>query len=665
MRFKTLRQARRTVGASAALILGAGSFIAISASTAGAAGGPSPFPSGTSSVTYEVDGFSPTAAGATGSGDIPIVVGLTGLTVDGASGPLYPQGKSFDLSGVISYTESGAALAGLAANHFTNPSFQIGGFELKGDPNNSASGTWVIPDLTGSHFTTGTSTVTGATWSGNTITAAAHAFDNAVGDGVAPLATFGQGTAIIAVSTDGSTATLSAPVAAGSGSVTLYASSTVTQSFDTATTLNTPSGSPTSATPLPFSTTAGPAWELNPSTTSDVLLAENTSEGIGWSTGPISMGGGPQGNGDGTSGAVITGWTTGSFGPPATFVPGPGLNPATGAVGFGAGFTPAMPPTSTTPLQSSNGTSTYVVADAISIPLNDPAPIANSQNVNLGVGGVKSVSLSGSATSPGHITSFQLLPTQCPQGPSITGNTLQCSLSGNSLSLDDTGQTGVAMFTIQFTVTDSLNQTSTAGSVIVSIGTPPVDQPLSQLVNPGQLQLSCVVPGAGGYPSNACTNIDLPQVTLNGLAHSVSSPANTIYVSDNRGDPNFGWSLTTYMVATQTNTGEGGACSTYVGFCASLDAGGNPTTSIYNTVNGKIAATDLSISGVVVSAHAGNNNTAPTGSGGTYGGLAIGLANAAPGFSGGTFDVNGTFNLTIPSSVYAGTYLGTVEYLVQ
>jgi hypothetical protein len=35
------------------------------------------------------------------------------------------------------------------------------------------------------------------------------------------------------------------------------------------------------------------------------------------------------------------------------------------------------------------------------------------------------------------------------------------------------------------------------------------------------------------------------------------------------------------------------------------------------------------------------------------------------GQSGGTFTMDASFTLTIPASTYAGTYFGTVEYLVS
>lgn len=607
-------------------------------------------------MNYEVDAFSSVAGTA-----VPMVVTTAGLEAVPTTPPLYPQGQSFSVVGSVSYTFIGPVLAGLAGNSITTPAVSITGFALAPDSNGTVTGTAIIPDENVAKLTiTPAATVTGASWSTTpvasvvgvenpswtnvcVITAGANAFNPGdIGDGLTPASSF-QGLAINDVTSDGTTAVLNTcPKASSSGSVSLYGSQTLTQI------ISTPLG--------PFTANAGVAWSGNHATTADLELAAASAGSIGFSLGPIGAG-----SDDSTpSASLITGYTGG-------FAPGPGIT-AGGVISCSA--TPALPPPVSTSLQSTGcslatPTATDEPHDAVSVPLADAAPTVTSPLVNLGVGLSTTVSLGATPSSVlGSISSFQLLANQCPT-PTVNGNTLQCSLVGNQLHLNDATQTGVAMFTIQYTATDNLGVVSAAGTVTVTVGTPPVDQPLTQVVQPGQLVLSCNAPGSVGYAETTCPNIDLPQITLNGLAQTKHAPLSTIYVSDDRGDPTVGWSLSTYMVATGSNSGEGGACSTYVGFCASLDAQGNPTTGVYNTANGKIPATDLSVSGVALAAFAGNNNTAPAGSGGTYGGSNIGLATAAAGFSGGTFTVDGTFNLVIPSSVYAATYLGTVEYLVQ
>ena len=345
---------------------------------------------------------------------------------------------------------------------------------------------------------------------------------------------------------------------------------------------------------------------------------------------------------------TITGWTAGGA------AHGPGIDAGTGTVSWSS--SPLYPAGVLNPLQSVNsGAQTFVTADSISVPLASSGPAPSTPiNVNLGVGGTKDVTLSAAASYGGSVASYSLVSTS---PLSNNGNALSFSLTGNTLHLDDTSQTGVAVITIQWHATDNFGITGATGNVVVTIGTPPVDQPLTQVVNPGQLQLSCNAPGSAGYPAQ-CPNINLPQITLSGVNQQVSAAANPIYVSDNRGDPTAGWSLTTYMVATGSNTGEGGACASFVGFC-------NTNASYPNSANGKIAATQLSISGTAFQSVLGNNNTAPAAAGGTYGGSAIALGSAAASVSGGTFELTGTYNLNIPSSVYQGTYLGTVEYLVQ
>src|SRR5262249_60625506 len=71
----------------------------------------------------------------------------------------------------------------------------------------------------------------------------------------------------------------------------------------------------------------------------------------------------------------------------------------------------------------------------------------------------------------------------------------------------------------QFTATDGVG-TSNPATETVSIGTPAVDEPLTQLVNGGQLVLSCSAPGTPTLLT--CPAVNFPAITLNG-----SPPATT------------------------------------------------------------------------------------------------------------------------------------------
>jgi hypothetical protein len=190
--------------------------------------------------------------------------------------------------------------------------------------------------------------------------------------------------------------------------------------------------------------------------------------------------------------------------------------------------------------------------------------------------------------------------------------------------------------------------------VTVTIGTPPVDQPLQEDISGGQLVLSCVAPPAAA--STSCPLITLPAITLNGTQQTSTAAANTIYVSDNRGDPTVGWTVTSYLVPTATNPNAG--CDTLAQFCnsnASADAA---------LATNNIVPSNFAISGVACAAMAGTVNPAPAaGAGGTYASTQT-LCTANAGTGGGSFTVNGNFTLTIPSSTAAGLYQGTIEYLV-
>jgi hypothetical protein len=189
-------------------------------------------------------------------------------------------------------------------------------------------------------------------------------------------------------------------------------------------------------------------------------------------------------------------------------------------------------------------------------------------------------------------------------------------------------------------------------------GTAPVDQPINVTVTGGQLVLSCAAPPAAVVTT--CPLITLPGITLDGASQTVTGPANTIYVSDNRGNPAVGWSLTSYMVTTSSNPNT--SCASDAFFCDSSvgASASNP--------NGQIPASDLAISAPTCAPQTGTSNPAATaGSGGSFPTApgALTLCTAAAGQSGGTFAMTTNFSLTIPASNYAGTYMGTVEYLVS
>jgi hypothetical protein len=212
------------------------------------------------------------------------------------------------------------------------------------------------------------------------------------------------------------------------------------------------------------------------------------------------------------------------------------------------------------------------------------------------------------------------------------------------------------------TTTTSSTTTSTTTTTTTTLphAVAPNDQQINQQVIAGQLVLSCSAPGTPGYPALTCPLVQLPNITLNGTQQTSTGKAGTSYVTDGRGDPTLGWSLTTYMVPTSSNTN--GSCATSADFCNSTIS-----PSLTSNSNAHIPASNLSIGGIVCKPYTGNPNPAPAaGPGGSYGSSApgLGLCTATAGQGGGTFTMDGNLTLTVPANAAAGLYQGTVEYLL-
>jgi len=137
---------------------------------------------------------------------------------------------------------------------------------------------------------------------------------------------------------------------------------------------------------------------------------------------------------------------------------------------------------------------------------------------------------------------------------------------------------------------------------------------------------------------------------------------NTLFVTDGRGDPTVGWTLSATMVETPKGNGvdqnPNPDCAHVVAFC-NADVGSHALEA-----NGRIAATLLSVKDITCDPHPGNVAPPPTpGAGGNLAAVQV-LCTAVPKQGFGTFDVNRTYQLVVPSSTYAGSYRGTVEYML-
>jgi hypothetical protein len=174
-----------------------------------------------------------------------------------------------------------------------------------------------------------------------------------------------------------------------------------------------------------------------------------------------------------------------------------------------------------------------------------------------------------------------------------------------------------------------------------------------------QLEISCVAPPYA-TPTASCPGIDLPTTALNGAWQAAQAPANTMYITDNRGDASAGWSVSAYLMPTPSNPNPW--CAGVASFCNST--AGSDT----NSPDAKIPSSYLTIGNVSCNAAAGNPSADPqVGAGGTFpdGSGAVSLCTAQAGKSAGTFKLGATYSLAIPPWIYAGQYQATVEYLAM
>lgn len=614
-----MRRPRRTVAALAGLATLAGTTLALIGLTSTAAfGGTNP------NTTYELDCTTALSPGTVA----PFAVTLN---LNGAPDPSFPTGATFGASGALTVALSGGFIAGFASNGVLTPAgvgISVNNAVIS-STDGTASGSFTY-NHTFAQVPATTSTVAGVTWASASTTLSGPFAAGDVGDGVTGGTGLPQGATIIAV-VPGTSATINAPTTAAQATgvtVTLYTPMAFTDA--------------TLSTGNVYTTTGTNGGHANVGLTSlggftiaiALSLPFGGAPGVGGAN-CLETGYDAASN----PGPLQTGETAPAFPPPALGGPETPLVLATG------GFV-AQP-----------GTTQQITPPAAAfVSLADAPPTANNSSVNLGVGGSKTVSLSTTDTDLTGTTGCSLVGTPSNARLSVT---IDNTPSICSAHLSDSG-TGVATVTFQFNATDGVSTGNTA-TVTVAIGTPPADEPLTQQVNPGQLVISCA------DPSNpvllTCPEFQFPSITLNGVQQTTTGAGNTLYVSDNRGDPTVGWNLTASMVATPIGAGSNTntSCSGVVAFC-NADVG---THALDASGNGQISPSHLSIGSISCTPHAGNLNPAATPGGGGNFASTESICSAVATQSGGTFDVNKTYTLTIPSSVYAGNYWGTVEYLVQ
>jgi hypothetical protein len=206
---------------------------------------------------------------------------------------------------------------------------------------------------------------------------------------------------------------------------------------------------------------------------------------------------------------------------------------------------------------------------------------------------------------------------------------------------------------------------STSATVPYKVETKPlttvtgVKQPLAETVAAGHLTLSCThYVTTEATAIKVCHLITLPKVTISGVTQHKTAPMNSVYVYTARGTATSGWALSSVMVPTTPLLNTNASCASVQGFCNST-AGTHAATATH----GQILATDLTLSGYACTPAPTNTNPAPAASAGGTLKTSLAMCSAAAGQSGGVFTIgNGTFKLTIPSTIYHGLYYGTVEY---
>jgi hypothetical protein len=615
------RKRRRRISAAAAAIA---TSLATLVGLVGFTGAPA-FAGTNANTSYEFDCTTSLSAGQVA----PFIVTAN---LNAAPDPSFPSGATFGASGALSFTLSGGFIAGFAANGVLLP----GGVGLTvhdlalSSTDGTATGSYAY-NQTFAKVVPGSSTLS-ATWASASTTLSGAFAAGDVGKGVTGGTGLPSGATIVAVN-PGVSATINAPTTAAqvaAVSITLWDGVTFTDAAVSTGNAFTTNG------------TAGGNANIGATSASGFDANVNLTVPFGAATG---------GEGVGTANCLETGWD-------ASANPGPAQ---TGAA------TPQTPPGSTTPLVLASGgfvaqpgTAVQITPAASSfVALADAPPVAQNASYNLGVGQSKTITLIATDTDATPVTGFSIVG-----APSDARLTVGSPAANGDVTVTDAGS-GPAVVTFQFTATDGVG-TSNTGTATVNIGTPPVDEPLTQNVIGGQLVVSCSNPDTnGGTPLLTCPEFQFPAITLNGLQQTSTGSGATLYVSDNRGDPSAtAWSLTASMVATPIGVGSNtnASCAGIVAFCNENVA----THALDASGNGQIAKGNLAIGAISCLPHAGNLNPAPTpGAGGTFASTQQICQAVSSTQQGGTFDVTKSYTLTIPSSVYAGKYWGTVEFLVQ
>jgi hypothetical protein len=298
-------------------------------------------------------------------------------------------------------------------------------------------------------------------------------------------------------------------------------------------------------------------------------------------------------------------------------------------------------------LVASSGTLAAVTSATFNITIGPPTQVAFIQaptNTLAGTGMSPAVTVAVEDAAGNVETADNTDTVDLAIGTNVGGGTL----GGGSATAVSAGVATFAGLSIN-AVGNGYTLAATSGTLTSAISSP-------FNITGGELGLSCAL--LYTTPPTQCQGIDLPAITLSGSAQTVVAPANSFYVTDQRGLLNVGWSVSAYLMPTASNPNT--TCVNVTTFCnASVgSAAANP--------QGQIPASDFSVGSLTCAPVSGNSNpNAQSGPGGSFpgGSGAVSLCSASAGQSAGTFRVGATYSLAIPRGVYAGKYQATVEYL--
>ena len=546
------------------------------------------------------------------------------VNADAAPDPSTPTGATFGASGTFTVTVPGSLLATLEALGVTGAGLDV---DATVEAAAHATGTFHL-----------TGTVASATWAGRSINAvvtdgttavvtSAEFVTNDVGKLIVG-AGIPEGTTIVSV-VAGVSATLSAPTTVA-GTI-VHAGTAPVAGVDYA---------------LPFST--GAVFTTSGAPDDLATLRLGSTGGFALTLGFVNIG---YGAAFGIGACTQTGYT-------AAHVAGPAQAPA---------LAPVLPDGAVTALVSATPP---VVAPFAQVALHDTPPVALPQNVVMDIGATKAIALA-TTNDLTRAVAFEIVD---PPSDSRLSATVPDPATG-VVVLVDTGSGVAPIVTFSFRACDQQGDGGTVAyppavhcgapaTVKVAIGT--------QLPLADRLVLSCTPPedylaaplGTGNDdPRLACDTVPLPAVQLDGVEHVVQAPGATLYVSDNRRDPTSGWTLGMQVIPTPVGSGVGEnpnpSCAGIAALC-NADVGSHVLGP-----NAVLPASRLSVSGIGCTPYGSNPSPAPIAGGGGDLSVPRVLCIAAPLASWGTFAATRTLSLSVPSSTYAGRYVGTIEYLVQ